>query len=61
MGSGGHILEKRRLESPSNLPYYESMQVFSEALSTGDSSQIRSPFSNALQSLATCVGYELVD
>jgi len=53
MGRSGHISERRRLEDPPDPPHCESMQVFLEAVRTGDSSRIRSPFSNAVQSLAT--------
>ena len=53
MGRSGRISEKRRLKDPPDPPHCESMQVFLEAVRTGDGSRIRSLFSNAVQSLAT--------
>ena len=50
MECSGRISEERRLKDP---PHCESMQVFLEAVRTGDGSRIRSLFSNAVQSLAT--------
>ena len=53
MGRGGRISAKRKAEDPPDPPHCESMQVFLDAIRTGDRRRIRSPFSNAVQSLAT--------
>ena len=45
MECSGRISEKRRLKDPPDPPHCESMQVFLEAVRTGDGSRIRSPFS----------------
>ncbi len=52
MGRSGRVSGKRAPEDPPDPPHYESLRVFLEAVRTGDRSLIRSPYHDAVRSLA---------
>ena len=52
MGRSGKISPDRRPEDPPDPPHAEALRVFLETVRSGDRSQIRSPYSDAVKSLA---------
>jgi len=52
MGRGGKINPKRKPEDPPDPPHCEEMKVFLEAVRTGDTSGIRSPYADAAETVA---------
>ena len=52
MGRSGKISPDRRPEDPPDPPHAEALKIFLEAVRSGDKSPIRSPYEDAIKSLA---------
>lgn len=52
MGRSGRIPDNRRPTDPPDPPHCEALKVFLAAVRSGDAGQIRSPYADAVQSLA---------
>jgi predicted dehydrogenase len=52
MGRSGQVHPSRKPEDPPDPPHHDEMKVFLDAVRTGATAQIRSPFADAAQTVA---------